>query len=852
MLLYPLILAALSLTATEGNDTTQAVRTLLDKAAGQALADAVQTGPLFRFQYSDDARPQAGLKSCHAGQAERVHVAPWTQGTDRGVRAVFTGFDGRPIQFTCTLFTRGDERLLRCALEVTLPEAVCLESIDYPLVHLRLPLRSGIADSVVTGTAKGGIEQPSTWKVGHSVRANQPGSLAAAFGCYYDAQGGLYTAAYDSLGYRKSLVVTRRKDALELGWYHPCFAHAGFTLAYDVVLGGFKSPERGRDTDWRDAADLYKAWAVKQPWCARRFAERDDVPAWLKQGPAMVRFTRAWLAEKGEIERWFREYWQRAVPQQTPLIVAYWGWEKNGKWVGPEYFPAYPSDERFRQLVEYGRARGAHTFLWPSGYNYSLGYARRPDGTFQWDGRAEFEATARPYVTIDRQGREMIRDCTWLRGGQQARMCPGAPWTIAWLNRAAEDCCRHGAELIQIDQVVGAGFPVCYSSKHGHPVGPGPWATEVFHRQLQSMARACRAIEPDAVLGFEEPNERFIQQLGIQDYRDCDLLWKGLEPASVYSYLYHEYLPTLFQSNRSQTGYDPLALAWCLVQGQIPHLAPRVGVGPGPMVVDGSFERSSDEGAVEFPRTMLLPGGPWCAGETQIDRNVHHSGRASLKLYNPNPRDAAQAVENYEVSPLFCPGKTYRMSVWMRGSGIKRPNGVQLLALAPAMSLLESWQIPYPADASQWTRGQVDFSLPRGTTVLRVMLLLDGPGEVWLDDLKLEEVLPGGRTVEVQRPELPADHRFMQQWIALYHGVGRPYLALGRMLHPPRLETAPAIQLGTLRFAPVLHNAFEAADGSQAVVLANWTAEQQATKLTWRKSTRPIELTPGEVRLVRE
>jgi hypothetical protein len=738
-------------------------------------------------------------------------------------------------------------------LEVTVPEGVCLESIDYPLVRLRLPLRTGVADAVVTGTAKGGIEHPSTWKVGQSVRANQPGSLAAAFGCYYDAQGGLYTAAYDSQGYRKSLVMTRRKDGLELGWYHPCFARGGFTLAYDVVLGGFKSPEPGRDTDWRDAADVYKAWAVKQPWCARRFVDRDDVPAWLKQGAAMVRFTRAWLAEPAAIERWFREYWQRTFPAQTPLVVAYWGWEKNGKWVGPDYFPAYPSDEQFRRLNQFTRTLGAHTFLWPSGYHYSLGYARRPDGTFQWDGRPQFEATARPYVTIDRQGREVIRDCWWLRGAQQAAMCPGAPWTIAWLNRAAEDCCRHGAELIQIDQVVGAGFPVCYSSKHGHPVGPGPWATEVFHRQLQSMARACRAIEPDAVLGFEEPNERFIQQLGIQDYRDCcDVLWRGVELASVYSYLYHEYLPTLFQSNRAQSGHDPLGLAWCLVQGQMPHLAPRIDVGAGPLIVDGSFERFSDEGLVEYPRTMILPGGRLCAGDTQIDHNVRHSGRVSLKLFNPNPRDRTQAVENYPLAGELRVGPKYRLSVWLRTADVAQPNGVQVQALAPALSLLQTWQIPYPAHQAQWTRSQVEFTLPPGTTVLRVLLALAGPGTVWLDDLQLDTVLADGRTVPVRRPELPADHRFMQQWIALYHGVGRPYLALGRMLHPPRLDTAPMIQLGAIRFPPVLHNAFEAADGSQAVVLANWTDERQATKLAWRKSTRSIELAPGEVRLVRE
>lgn len=866
MFLYPLILAAAAATGdvdrlvveNEGLAVTVdrarpgAITSIVHKAGGRDLVVASRPAPLFRFLYSDDKQPGVKPRACHAGQAREIRVEPWSRGADRGARAVFDGFDGKPIRFMCTLFTRPGEQLLRCGLEVELPAGVRLEAVDYPIVRLRLPLAPEAREAVVMGSAKGGIYRPSAWKQGFSLRGNQPGSLAAAFGCYYDAAGGLYTAAYDSQGYRKSLVVTRQAEGLEVGWYHPCYDQDRFALAYDLVLAGFAGAQPGQAADWRDAADLYKAWATRQAWCGKRFAERDDVPGWLKQGAAMVRFTRAWLSEPQHIESWLRDYWQKQFRPHAPLVVAYWGWEHVGKWVGPEYFPAYPSDERFRQLVALGRGVNAHTFLWPSGYNYSLNYARRPDGSFQWDGRPEFEATARRHAAVDRHGKPLVRDCLWLRGGQNAVMCPGDPWTIAWLNQAAVGCCRRGAEVVQVDQVVGANFPPCYSREHGHPPGPGVWATEVFHRQLQTMLRACRAVEPDTVLGFEEPNERFMQEIGIQDYRDCDLLWSGVEPASVFSYVYHEYLPTLFQSNRSQTGHDPLALAWCLVQGQMPNLAPRIGLGRGPMIVDGGFERATDEGPVEFARTMMFPGDRWSSGETAIDRQQRHGGRASLKLYNPNPRDTALAAQNYEINEQLRPGKDYRLSVWLRSEQIARPNGVRLKAFGPGMSLLESWTIAYPANQPQWTQAHLDFSLPAGTVNLRIMLALEGPGAVWLDDLKLEELLADGRAVEVERPELPADHGLMRAWVELYQGPGRPYLLLGRILHPPELRTGPLVGLGELRIAPVLHNAFEAPDGSQAVVLANWTAVAQQATLNWKNQLRPITLRPLEVRLVGE
>ena len=44
----------------------------------------------------------------------------------------------------------------------------------------------------------------------------------------------------------------------------------------------------------------------------------------------------------------------------------------------------------------------------------------------------------------------------------------------------------------------------------------------------------------------------------------------------------------------------------------------------------------------------------------------------------------------------------------------------------------------------------------------------------------------------MQKPILSAEHKLALQWIRLFHGEGRPYLLMGRMLHPPRLEAKEA------------------------------------------------------------
>jgi hypothetical protein len=52
------------------------------------------------------------------------------------------------------------------------------------------------------------------------------------------------------------------------------------------------------------------------------------------------------------------------------------------------------------------------------------------------------------------------------------------------------------------------------------------------------------------------------------------------------------------------------------------------------------------------------------------------------------------------------------------------------------------------------------------------------------------------------------------------------------------------------RLPTILHNAWAAPDGSQAVVLVNATAATQTGRLTWNGRTEEIRLSAWEARLV--
>jgi len=831
------------LTLALGRAEKGAVVSLVDNVSGQEFAAAQKTHRLFSLAFSKKA--DAGGKRFYLSSGD---AKSFSAEVKRGVAALdYDGLGEWPVHVTCTASAKPGDPFVRWRLAVKIPDALTLEEVQFPFVVLRVPLGDSVEDdAAVFGHTKGGvIRKPGAMKVGSRVYGRQPGSLAAQFGCYYDDRAGFYAAAYDSKGYPKDFEMRRTVDGIEMGWNPHCFASKSYTTDFDVVMTTFVSADKATPTDWRDAADIYKAWALTRPWCATTFDKRRDIPAWMKSGPAMVRFGREWLAEPARIEKWLADYWKKNFPD-APLITAYWGWEKVGNWVTPDYFPVFPSDEQFTNLVARSRALGCHAFPWPSGYHWTLMYRKQDDGSFYWDDRKRFDEVARPHAVHQRDAKLYIRTPSWLAGGDTATLCPGDPWTIRWWNHdISEPLARRGCEMIQVDQVVGGGFPFCYSRRHAHPPGPGLWMTEVFTKQLRTMFTACRKIERDAVVCVEEPNERFNHLVGIQDYRDCET---PHEPASVFNYLYHEFLPT-FQSN-PHAG-DTAMAAYCFANGQIPHLVPSLRAG-GLALSNGGFEgtNATRSAFAGWEHLRGYQGRVW-NGKAYRDEGEKHGGAASLRLENAAATDVVQVSQNVTVGDGLIVGKKYRLSAWLKTGAMARPNAIGFAALKPELkSAGAGGRLVFPAAGVDWTRGSAEFTVPDGAAMLRIMIHIEGKAKAWVDDMTLEEILPDGATRTAICSNTPPDHKLMKRWVELYHGEGRPWLQFGRMLHPPKL----AAEIITWRGKPmsaVQHNAWRAPDGSEAVIAINATLTKQTATLHWKGREHPLALEPGDAMLIK-
>lgn len=801
-----------------------AMVSLIDNAKQRELVAEDPAAALFRLGFSKPGDPSGERIWLTSRDAKTVAYAVEANASGKRAKLTFQNLGGRRLKAECMVSVGMDDGDILWQFALEGPEALILESVEYPLVGLRAAAREDeVNDAFVAGEVRGGVyPRPGRWLVGRGVAFGQPGPLAAQFGCYYDADCGFYSATQDSRGCPKRLRFRRTATGLEFGWERHCYHDLAkrFELGYAVAMTTFHSQDPALPTDWRDAADIYKAWALKQPWCARTLAQRDDMPDWLKEGPAMVRFRRRhtyyqpnvrleyhrdWYSRPDQIDGWLKGYWQKHFPE-VPLIATFWGWEQVASWISPHYFPPYPSEEGLRQRVKAVRDAGVHPFFWPSGYHWAVTFGRREDGTFEVDDRNDFEKVGKPHSVLTRDGAVFARNDFWLDGGTNCVLCRGDAWTRQWLNRTATELARRGADLIQVDQVTYGCGPrdrgCCYSRRHGHPPGPGPWFVEAFTEQLRTMLEESRRVSPDMILGFEGAQEFFLQEIGIQDYRDFEVYWDpgslGRQPASVFAYLYHEFVP-FFQSNPEgfrgkPSGGNMLLMAHSLVDGQMPHLVPHWPLCPAPALENGGFEQ----------HTADMPDGWSCSQGTGAppsdsacccDPAIKRGGRFSLRLESPRHGETLRLAQNIGVGeherevgshgPEV--GQSCRLSLWLKADKLGVVSKLDIKALDAEGGTTGNWHAPL-APSNDWQQVEAAFTIPRRTVRLLVALELAGPCKAWVDDVALKQRDgDGAHQIVMHQPILPAEHKLAMQWVKLYHGEGRPYLLLGRMIHPPRL-----------------------------------------------------------------
>ncbi|MEW6357143.1 MAG: DUF6259 domain-containing protein [Planctomycetota bacterium] len=774
-----------------------AIVSFTDNRTGQEFV-AKQAKPcLFRLVFTEKGDVSGTVRTFSSDDAQEATYSAKSAPEQSSAVLAFSKIGGREIGAVCAVSVKEDDPLVRWRISVDGSAPLVLEGIHFPVLVMRERLgESDEDDAAVVGDSRGGIfRRPGRWTPGARFAADQPGRLTAQFACCYDAGAGLYTATQDSKGYPKTLEMVRTADGVELVWKHLCFHELSKPLAldYDIACTTFGSQDKGTPTDWRDAADIYKQWALKQPWCARTIAERNDFPESVKRGSALLfcDLRSRWgnAASMTGIAEWIERNWRRNFGATPPPTVIFFACEGLAAWASPDYFPLYPSDEAFMAGARALHKVGAHVYLAPSSYQWWQTYGKRPDGGYLWDGRAEFDKTARAHAAADRDGPAYSSNYSWLEGGDSAQLCHGDPWTRKWFSHLAEELHNRGADMFHLDQTIGGRWlrKPCYSGTHGHPPGRGLWETEAMHDQLCSLQKSLPQF---SIAGFEEPQELFIQQCCLQFY-DGWQPWTtaqqpGQEPAPVIEYLYHEFLP--LYAHRGGVLDHPAIAAYCLVNGNFLQYRPALHGLPGePMLRGGGFEEWNDnETPVHWQNMKVGMGQIWkYTGVVSRDANEKHGGEFSLRLEGKEGANAAIRRRIMALSKEMCVGKTYRLRVWLKSTGTVK-EAVTVRAADWSHKPIGSWGID-TAQAMDWTERQIEFTMGEPALSMEIALAVTGrQATVWFDDIVLEEVTADSKTREAVWTETP-QNRLYRQWAQLASGEGRPYLVMGKMLRPPQL-----------------------------------------------------------------
>jgi hypothetical protein len=320
------------------------------------------------------------------------------------------------------------------------------------------------------------------------------------FLAYYSLEknAGLYLTTQDNEGYSKSFYVVKFPS----GWfrievYHELTYTPGndFESPYPLVLGVFSG-------DWYDAAEIYRSWAIRQPWASRGTLDtRMDVPQWYKD---LSMHEISWTHT--ECQPVFQPYsmWSEVAADASdylgvPVGIMWWGWENQGWYINyPDVFPPDEGWGSFVRTIDDIHAQGNRIWLLLDVASYSSRL-----GSWKEARQSAVVNQLGPFGTY---GQEL--ECGL--ASVYVTMCPGTDFWKEKLSWLILTLVSKGVDVIALD-----GFPVnspqpCTASHHTHPSGGGNWWYRAYNNIFQEIKDQARAINPNVVYGTEGMAEPYI------------------------------------------------------------------------------------------------------------------------------------------------------------------------------------------------------------------------------------------------------------------------------------------------------------------------------------------------------
>jgi len=504
--------------------------------------------PLFKIEFRGD---DGKFKTITSAEAKKISVTKTEQDGGETIVLIYEGIGNLDVTARVTVRCPKNEALTYWNLELDNPTTMWIGHVQFPIVEVPFDsnpteencsyILSSLYDGVLAGPVKPGMvggtwrgaryDSPEMWRT-----TNYPRECTTQLMAYYNAAGGLYVACADPNGLPKLLAPIMANDGVTMGLGHyPGTRGPGKTkLAYDVVLGTFHG-------DWYAAAEIYRNWAARQPFCARKLTQRNDVPKWIQESLVTFAFPLRGETDADPAVALNPEYAPatNALPYfdklaqalDSPVMPIVFNWENAGPWAQPESFPPVGGADAMRAFMTKAKAKGWHPSIYGDGLHWII--AQRNTG---YDGMPYFRSHGGESAIVHQWNGNPTGSDNWRKSYVTCvATATGRKMVVDMTRRMAE----LGPDIIQqFDQ--GVGPVACYASDHGHPPVPGPWMTEGFSSLLKEDKAAARSVNPAVATSCEGgPPEIFLQDFDLWDSR---IGGGGTLNCPLYSFLYHEYL----------------------------------------------------------------------------------------------------------------------------------------------------------------------------------------------------------------------------------------------------------------------------------------------------------------------
>jgi len=508
---------------------------------------------------------------------------------------------------TAQISVRPDSPLSYWTIQVAGLGANSIAFINFPNINGIGPLGQNAADDMLlTSELKGTLYHDPTENIqaGSAVGGYYPsGSSATQLLAYFDASSGFYFACDDTQGYTKDLFWS--KSSSSAGDYSISILHFptgttmdSFSLPYNVILGATQG-------DWYAPAEMYRSWAVQQPWTQQ--SRTKPVPVWLHDLP-LIRNTCAHGCASGQADQTYtaavQEWQQSQTTFGVPEVRELEGWEPSGAFAFGDYLPPQEGWASFDAMIQ---APGGRFYLDPSALYLDTASSLYKSGTMAASVMADAAGKA-----LTQPGAAIFQSDTWAFMDFSTD-----PWRQYIVN-AYQTLAQHGVDLLSFDSSMEAGPVPCYNPAHSHPPGKGgDWQTQAWIDLMRRTTAAVAQVNADTAFSAEEPAEVYLPFLAlhvsgasIDQYEIASQFAGYREPVPLFQYVYHDSIlfrdfigPPLLDGS-----FFRLALARDLTTGQIPDYQIPVDYMPALESMADAYLKNDIAARTGYAKKFLIDG----------------------------------------------------------------------------------------------------------------------------------------------------------------------------------------------------------------------------------------------------